>query len=105
MLWLLHPRNPAQKSVSHIVPLPEHISVWWACPCGFQVLQHKDLTCHGPRRKKHLNQVHGIHYSDMPPDPPGAPDAEGTQTKRGRKAEAVPKMVGIGQEGWMGEHA
>ena len=87
------------------IQLPEQIFVWWTCSCGFQVLQHKDLTCHGPRRKKHLNQVHGIQYSDMPPDPLGAPDAEGTQTRREERVKRCQRWLNIAKNhGWAGMH-
>ena len=87
------------------IQLPEQIFVWWTCSCGFQVLQHKDLTCHGPRRKKHLNQVHGIQYSDMPPDPLGGPDAEGTQTKREERVKRCQRWLNIAKKPRVGRHA
>ena len=99
------PEQCSTKKCDPYVPLPEDMSVWWACTCGFQVLQHKDLTCHGPRRKKHLNQVHGIQYSDMPPDPPGAPDAAGTQTKREERLKRCQKWLVLAKkDGWVGMH-
>lgn len=60
------------QSTFPFVKLPPKVSVWWTCSCGFQILRHEDLNCHGTRRRKHLNVVHNIAYSDMPPNPPGA---------------------------------
>ena len=85
------------------VRLPEQISVWWACSCGFQVLKHTDLQCHGPRRKKHLNQVHGTSFSDMPPDPAGA--AEGAQTRTDERLKRCQQWLAIAKiHGWVGLH-
>lgn len=50
----------------------DNISLWWTCSCGYQVFRHTNLTCHGTRRRKHLNKVHGIAYDKLPPEPEGA---------------------------------
>lgn len=86
------------------VQLPEPISVWWTCSCGLQVLQHKDLTCHGPRRKKHLNQVHGFSFGSMPHDPPGAP-REGPETHREERFKRCRAWLTLAKKhGWAGLH-
>ena len=54
--------------------------------------------------KKHLNQVHGIQYSDMPPDPPGAP-GEGVQTKREERSKRCQAWLLLAKKrGWAGMH-
>ena len=45
--------QPRSSCTPFVVINDPKISVWWSCECGYQVLKHDELSCHGARRKKH----------------------------------------------------
>lgn len=101
------PQNLGKTSETEgsYVQLPESISVWWTCSCGFQVLRHADLTCHVIRRKKHLNATHGIPWPELPIDP-AAPDLNHAERKREEWLNRCGRWLKLAQQvGWDGMHA
>ena len=96
------PQNPCTP----FVPINDpKISVWWVCDCGYQVLKHAELACHGPRRKKHLNQVHGVAFSAMPDPPEGAPESNGTKRHQHEREKRCQLWLTLAKaSGWLGLH-
>lgn len=96
------PRNPHLPFVSINDP---KISVWWVCDCGYQILKHADLVCHGARRKKHLNQVHGVAFTNMPPAPEGAPEEDAAKRHQQERVKRCQQWLTLAQQsGWAGMH-
>ena len=103
------PDRTPEKSIASMQPFVQwqesQISVWWACSCGYQVLKHEELTCHGARRKKHLNKIHGISFNAMPPDPPGAPETNIAVRQSQEKLKRCKVWWSLAQQsGWTGLH-
>ena len=97
--------QPRSSCTSFVDINDPKISVWWSCECGYQVLKHDELSCHGARRKKHLNQVHGVAFTAMPAPPEGAPEGNGAKRHQHERQKRCQLWLSLAKKsGWLGLH-